>query len=119
MFFLMERKKLFLKKANRPTKSFFDEGDIVLICVEKSNKHYYDLRGGIVLNSSSKRRKQEALEMRVLQVATRTNSEFYFNNIPKLPFVQKYIYITLLYAEKFANLANLNEQISRLGQFFT
>ena len=105
----MERKKLVLEKASRPTKSFFNVDDIVLLYIEKCSNHYYDLRGGIVLNPSSQRGRQEALEMRVLK------TKFYSNKIPKIPFVRKYPYSLIKYTEKFANLVDLSEQISRLN----
>jgi len=41
----MERKKLVLEKAYRPTKSFFNKEEIVLLYIEKSSNHYYDIRG--------------------------------------------------------------------------
>ena len=112
----MGKKKLVLEKASRPTKSFFNEGDIVLIYAEKTSNHPYAIRGGIVLNPSAQRGKQEALEMEVLQIKKRKDSELYPDKTPELPFTHKYPYCLIKYAEKFANLDNLSEQISWLNR---
>jgi len=53
--------------------------------------------------------------MRVLKIKTRLNPKYYPNKIPKLPFVRNYPYSLMKVAEKFANLADLSEQISRLN----
>lgn len=109
------KKKLVLEKAYRPTNSFFNKEEIVLLYLEKSSNHYYDIRGGIVINPSSQRGKQEALEIKILQIKTRIDSELYPERIPKLPFVRNYPHSSIKSAEKFANLVDLSEQISRLN----
>jgi hypothetical protein len=113
----MERKKLILKKAYRPDKSFFNKGDVVLIYVEKHNNHYYAIRGGIVLNPSVQRGKTTALEVEVLQIKITGDLKCHPERIPELPFNHRYSYPALHSAEKFANLADLSEQISRLKEF--
>lgn len=110
----MKTKKGVLKRISNPTKDFFNEGDIVLIYVDSCAHHYYSIRGGIVLDPFSQKGGKEALEMRVLQAKVRKDPELYPDKPPRLPFNQKYFYSNIRYAEKFANLDDLNEHISRI-----
>ena len=110
----MERKGLVLERITRPNKYSFNRDEIVLLYIEKKSNHCYDIRGGIVINSFSYRGKEEALELKVLQIVTKKDQPSY--STPKLPFIRNYPYSLIKKTEKFVNLDNLSKQVLLLSK---